>query len=120
MYSDTLITPETSPYDFAKMQVALTEGPVQATGGATYREVIDPRAKFAFPRITSPPGGGDVAPINAALDQRRWATNYSGFDCLSMDYLSGVWMPLPFGTGGLSLGGVDQAKSRSTISAIRS
>ena len=110
MYSDTLITRETSPYDYAKMQVALTEGPLQGMGGATYREVIDPRTQFAFPRIVSLPGGGDVAPINAVLDQRRWATNFSGFECLSMDYLSGVWMPLPFGTGGLSLGGVDQTK----------
>ena len=110
MYSDTLITPETSPYDYAKMQVVLNEGPVQAMGGATYREVIDPRTKFAFPRIVSLPGGSDVAPINAALDQRRWATNFSAFECLSMDYLSGGWMPLPFGTGGQALGGVDQAK----------
>ncbi|MDB5530714.1 MAG: putative exported protein [Devosia sp.] len=104
------ITPETSPYDYAKMQVALTEGPLKTLYGATYREVIDPRTKFAFPRIVSLPGGGDVAPINAVLDQNRWATNFAGFDCLSKDYLSAVWLPPPFGTAGNSLGGIDHDK----------
>ena len=107
-YGGVAITPETSPYDYAKMQVALAEGPLQTIYGATYREVIDPRTKFAFPRIVSLPGGGDVAPVNAVLDQQRWATNFAGFDCLSWDYLSGGWMSLPFGTGGNSLGGIDQ------------
>jgi len=109
-YSGEAITPETSPYDFAKMQVALAEGPLQAINGATYRDVTDPRTKFAFPRIVAFPGGGDIAPVNTMLDQQRWATNFNGFECLSNDYRSGVWMPLPFGTGGASLGGVDQAK----------
>jgi hypothetical protein len=107
-YGGAGIMPDTSPYDYAKMQVPLAEGPLQAMGGATLHEVTDPRTKFAFPRIVSLPGGGDIGPINAALDQQRWATNFSGFECLSMDYLSGVWMPLPFGTGGASLGGIDQ------------
>lgn len=107
-YGGDDITPETTPYDYAKMQVTLTYGPQLAIGKALYREVADPRTKFAFPRIVSLPGGGDIAPINAVLDQRHWATNFSGFECLSMDYLSGVWMPVPFGTGGNSLGGIDQ------------
>jgi hypothetical protein len=102
------IKPDTSPYDYAKMQVALTEGPLRAMSGATYREVIDPRTKFSFPRVVSLPGGGDIAPVNAMLDQQRWATNFNGFECLGRDYRSGGWMPLPFGTGGASLGGIDQ------------
>lgn len=106
-YDGALITPETSPYDYAKMQVALVEGPVQTLDGATYREVIDPRTRFTFPRIVSLRGGGDIAPINAILDQERWATNFAGFECLSTDYLSGVWMDVPFGSGGNSLGGID-------------
>ena len=107
-YGGEAITPETSPYDYAKMQVALTEGPLQTMSGATYREVTDPRTRFASPRIVSLPSGGDIAPVNAMLDQQRWATNFNGFECLSNDYRSGVWMPLPFGTGGASLGGIDQ------------
>lgn len=107
-YDDAPIAPETSPYDYAKMQVALTEGPLQPLGGATWHEVTDPRTKFATPRIVSLPGGGDVAPINASLEQRHWATNFSGFECLSMDYLSGGWMPAPFGNGATTLGGIDQ------------
>lgn len=107
---DAAIAPNTSPYDYAKMQVTLTEGPVQTLYGATYREVIDPRTKFPFPRIVSLPGGGDIAPVNTVLDQQRSATNFTGFQCLGWDYLSGGWMALPFGTGGNSLGGIDQDK----------
>ena len=36
-YGGVAITPETSPYDYAKMQVALTEGPLKTLYGATYR-----------------------------------------------------------------------------------
>jgi hypothetical protein len=110
IYSDAAIAPDTSPYDYAKMQVALTEGPLQTKDGATYRNVTDPRTKFGFPRIVSLPGGGDVAPINAALDQRRWAINFVGFQCLSMDYLGGGWMPSPFGPAKASLGGTDTVR----------
>lgn len=107
-YDNAPITPATSPYDYAKMQVALTEGPLQTLGGAIYREVTDPRTKFPFPRLVSLPGGGDTEPLNAMLEQRRWATNFSGFECLGMDYLSGGWMPVPFGHGATSLGGIDK------------
>lgn len=109
-YGDAPIMPDTSPYDYAKMQVALIEGPLLAMNGATYREVIDPRTKFAFPRVVSLPGGGDIAPLNAALDQRRWADNFNGFECLGMDYLRGGWMPSPFGNDGTSLGGIDKER----------
>jgi len=72
---------ETSPYHYAKMPVALTEGPLQSMDGATYRQVFDPRTKFGFPRIVSL-AGGSVEPINAALDQQlRWVSNVVGFDC---------------------------------------
>jgi hypothetical protein len=108
IYGGAPITLDTSPYDYAKMLVALTEGPLQAKSGATYREVIDPRTKFAFPRVVSLPGGGDIAPLNAMLDQRRKAINSVGFECLNRDYRSGGWMPSPFGTGATSLGGVDK------------
>ncbi len=103
------VTRETTPYHYAKMQVALTEGPLQTMDGATYRQVIDPRTKFAFPRIVSLAGGGSVEPINAALDQQlRWVSNAVGFDCLSMSYLSNILMYDPAGPGAASLGGVDK------------
>jgi len=106
-YNNAPITPQTSPYDYAKMQVPVSQGSVQAWGGTTYRQVSDPRTKFLFPRVVALPGGGDTEAVNALLEQRRWATNFSGFECLSADYHSGVWMPLPFGTGGASLGGIE-------------
>lgn len=108
-HDDAPITPETSPYDHAEMQVALTEGPLQTHRGATHREVTDPWTKFAVPKVVSLPGGGDTEPLNAMHERRRWATNFSGFECLGMDYLSGGWMPVPFGHGATSLGGVDVA-----------
>jgi hypothetical protein len=109
-YDGSPITPETSPYDYAKMQVTLTEGPIRTVNGATYREVIDPRTRFVMPRMVSLPGGGDIGPINAMLDQLHWAINFTGFECLDMDYRSQGWMPVPFGNAATSLGGVDRTR----------
>ncbi|MET3896637.1 hypothetical protein ABIB57_000561 [Devosia sp. UYZn731] len=107
-YDGAPITPETTPYDYAKMQVALTEGPLQTMNGATYRDVVDPRTKFTFPRVVSLPGGGDIAPVNTMLDQQRWATSFVGLQCLGQDYLSGGWDTRRVGNGYSPLGDVDQ------------
>ena len=102
------IAPDTSPYDYAKMQVAQNEGPLQTMNGATYRDVTDPRTKFAFPRVVSLPGGGDITRVNAMLDQQRWDTSFSGFWCLAHDYLSGGWDAHRATWGYSPLGEIDQ------------
>jgi hypothetical protein len=107
-YNGEPITPTTTPYDYVKMQVALDEGALVTTNGATYRDVVDPRTKFAFPRVVSLPGGGDVGPVNTMLDQQRWSTNFAGFECLAMDYLGGGWDAQRADNGYSSLGDIDQ------------
>ena len=107
-YRDEAISPATTPYDYAKMQVTLEEGPLQTMNGATYHDVTDPRTKFAFPRVVSLPGGGDTAPVNAMLDQQRWETSFSGFWCLAHDYLSGGWDAHRATWGYSPLGDIDQ------------
>jgi len=102
------ITPDTTPYDYAKMQVAQAEGPLQTMNGATYHDVTDPRTKFAFPRVVLLPGGADTAPVNAMLDQQRWTTSFSGFWCLAQDYLGGDWDEQRVGNGYSPLGDIDQ------------
>ena len=107
-YDGVPIAPDTTPYDHAKMQVALSEGPLQTVNGAAYHDVTDPRTKFAFPRVVSLPGGGDIAPVNTMLDEQRWGTNLAGFECLGQDYLSGGWGPHRVGDGHSPLGDIDQ------------
>lgn len=102
------IAPDTTPYDYAKMQVTQSEGPLQSMNGATYHDVTDPRTRFAFPRVVSLPGGRDTAPVNAMLDQQRWNTSFDGFWCLGQDYFSGGWSPQRAGDGYSHLGDIDQ------------
>jgi len=90
-YNGAVITPLSTPYDYAKMLVPLTEGPLMALNGGSVRFVSDPRTRFEFPRVVSLPDGGQTSAINRALDEQRWSTNLEGFGCLSMNYLSAGW-----------------------------
>lgn len=86
-YSDVAgFTAEAAPYEFAKMDVALTEGPVETLEGSTYRYVTDPRTKFAFPRIVALADGSSPDAANAALAQRHMQVNYGAFNCLGLVY----------------------------------
>ena len=76
----------TVPYEFAKMDVALQEGPVETLAGSSYRYVIDPRSKFPFPRIVSLADGSSPDAANAALANQHAQINYYAFDCLAMVY----------------------------------
>ncbi|MBJ3786152.1 hypothetical protein [Devosia sediminis] len=78
----------TAPYEMALLDVPLEEGPVRTLGGAEYRDVVDPRTKFAFPRVVSLPGGESVEPINRILADRHGRMNLSAFDCLAYQYAS--------------------------------
>ncbi len=77
-----------SPYEMALLDVPLEEGPIKTLGGAEYREVVDPRTKFAFPRAVALPGGESVEPINAILAARHGRMNLAAFDCLAYQYAS--------------------------------
>jgi hypothetical protein len=96
------------PYLYRKMLVELEQGqPVETGTGAQYRMVVDPRTKFAFPRVAYLPGGGSTAAVNQALDEIRWETNMIGLSCLGLNYLSAGWRESgDFGQG--TLGYVDE------------
>lgn len=95
-----------APYEMSLLDIAFEEGPEQALGAATYRDVIDPRTKFAFPRVTGFADGSPVDRVNAILSERHGRMNLSAFDCLAFRYASygkGEYMT---GTGG-TLGDYD-------------
>ena len=79
-------TAAVAPYEFAKMDVPLAEGPVLSLDGSTYRYVTDPRTKFPFPRIVSFADDSSTEAANAALAARHARINSYAFDCLGMVY----------------------------------
>ena len=79
-------TPDALPYDFAKMDVPLTQGPVETIQGSTIRYVTDPRTRFAFPRIVSLADGSSADAANTVLARRHAQINSYAFDCLSLVY----------------------------------
>jgi len=86
MQSNTSFAPETSPYDFLKMDVALEEGPIEELEGSRFRYVTDPRTKFKFPRVVSLSDGSDIGPANGALARGHARLNYFALDCASQAY----------------------------------
>ncbi|WP_092179389.1 hypothetical protein [Devosia sp. YR412] len=91
---------DSAPYDFAKMDVALTEGPTRTMDGNSYRDVIDPRSKFPFPRVVAFADGSPVEAANTRLAARHAQINMSAFACLSKAY-AGLGYRDGMGGGGL-------------------
>lgn len=75
-----------APYEMSLLDVEFDEGPEQVLGDATFRDVTDPRTKFAFPRVTAFADGAPVDKVNAILSERRGRMNLSAFDCLAFRY----------------------------------
>jgi hypothetical protein len=98
---------ETTPYEFAKMDVALEEGPVEALEGSSFRYVTDPRTKFPFPRIVSLADGSSPDAANAALANRHARINYYAFDCLAQVYAGFGANQYSLGMGAGTLGDYD-------------
>lgn len=97
----------TAPYEMMVMDVPLKFGAPQSLGEATYHEVVDPRTRFAFPRILAFSDGAPVEGVNDILADRHWRMNLAAFDCLAFRYASygmtGAW-----GSFGGHLGDYDQ------------
>ena len=90
-YQGTVLTPETSPYDYLKVtSIKLAEGDIKEMTGGSFRYVTDPRTKFQFPRIVSLTEG-DPAAANAYLDQRHWRANLDALYCVSQQYQGFGW-----------------------------
>jgi hypothetical protein len=102
------LTPEDLPYDWAKMDIALEEeGPVQTLDGSSYRFLVDPRTRFAFPRLVALADGSSPDAANAALAQRHAAINANAFDCLSAGYAGFASSGYSVSTEGAGLGDFD-------------
>jgi hypothetical protein len=78
---------ETDPYDFIKLDIPLTEGPVEMLDGSHFRYVTDPRTKFPYPRLVDLVDGSDITPANVVLASAHASINLSAFDCLSQIYV---------------------------------
>lgn len=93
LWMGTPIAAETSPYDFIKMseaELAVAEATIFGDG-SSFTTVIDPRTKFAYPRIAmladESPGGA----ANAYLEQRHWALNADALACVARQYPGMGW-----------------------------
>lgn len=100
-------TAEASPYDFYKVDVPMTEGPVQEIEGSTYRDLTDPRTQFAFPRVVALADGGDTGPINATLAREHARIGFYALDCAAMAYAGFGGNDDLIGMGGGTLGGFE-------------
>lgn len=100
-------TPATHPYEFAKMDVRKTDGPVQEMDGSQFRFVSDPRSVFAFPKIVSLADGSSPDAANGALAARHAAINVAAFSCLNMAYAGFSHSPYDISMQGGSLGDFD-------------
>jgi hypothetical protein len=101
------------PYEWLKMQVKLQEGPETVWGSAAFRQVVDPRTKFGFPRVTRLGSPVDAAhPVNIRLQNRHWRVSLDALSCKSMQYRGLGWTAAYPGGEGASLGGYDEQDIR--------
>ncbi|MBU1306243.1 MAG: hypothetical protein KKF33_12090, partial [Alphaproteobacteria bacterium] len=100
-------TPETAPYDFAKMDVPLEIGSTQTIEGSSFHYVADPRSKFLFPRIVALADGSAPDLANKALARRHALINFHAFDCMAMIYAGFGANQYSAGRGPGSLGDYD-------------
>lgn len=95
-----------APYEMSLFDIAYEEGPEQQLGAAHFRDVIDPRTKFAFPRVTAFDDGSPIDKVNAILSERHNRMSLSAFDCLAFRYATYGKGEYMMGTGG-TLGDYD-------------
>lgn len=105
--NDTEFSAEIAPYDFAKMDVPLTEGAVQVLDGSRFRFVTDPRTVFAFPRVVSLADGSSPDAANRALAERHGIINVAAFSCLGNAYAGLAYSSYDVSMEGGSLGDFD-------------
>ena len=81
----------TSPYDYLKVgQAAVPVAAPTTWPGGSFRYAVDPRTKFAFPRITDL-GGADMKPANAYLAERQMEMSLDALDCEAEVYQGFGW-----------------------------
>lgn len=105
-YEEAALDWSAAPYEMSLLEIEFDEGPEQRLGEASFRDVTDPRTKFAFPRVTAFADGAPVDKVNAILSERHGRMNLSAFDCLAFRYASYGKGEYMMGTGG-TLGDYD-------------
>ena len=105
--NDVQFSAETAPYDFAKMDVRLTEGEVQVLDGSRFRYVSDPRSVFEFPRVVELADGSSPDAVNRALAERHGIINLAAFSCLDKAYAGLSYSGYDVSMEGGSLGDYD-------------
>ncbi|MEO6012198.1 MAG: hypothetical protein ABIQ30_01250 [Devosia sp.] len=100
IYSDDVLTPETSPYDYLKVSGALKETDPETLSGSTFRYVSDPRTIFQFPRIVKA-GDTDLTAANDYLQQRHWTFSLDALWCEAQIYQGFGWNGYNYDAGTL-------------------
>ena len=88
---EAVITRQTSPYDFLRMDVPPTKSDPTTMEGSTFQYLSDPRTKFQFPTILSLKDGSDPSAANAYLRSVHWSMNADAFDCEARQYAGFDW-----------------------------
>lgn len=105
--NDAEFSAETAPYDFAKMDVKLTEGEPQMFDGSSFRFVSDARTVFEFPRIVALADGSSPDAANRALAERHGIINVAALSCLDKAYAGLSYSGYDVSMEGGSLGDYD-------------
>jgi len=101
---ESRMSPETDPYDWAKLQVAPKVGAETDWDGMRFQYVSDPRVGLAYPRIIKA-GDTDLGPANAYLEAQQAAMNADALNCKAKVYAGMGFMGVDFGG---TLGGWDE------------
>lgn len=113
--ADAPITMETSPYDYLRLDTPLQTGARQGWPDASYREVTDPRTKFARPRVVELAGASPDA-ANTVLQARHWRDSLAALGCKARQYAGfQEYGPIPGAEDG-TLGGYEDTIS--TVTAL--
>lgn len=86
----TVLTRESLPYDFLKMDRPLKKGVAEDFGGNTYRMDEDSRTRLSYPVVLTI-GKVEAAPLNRYLAQQRLQFALPAFSCMAKAYLGFGW-----------------------------
>jgi hypothetical protein len=111
----TVLSKDSLPYDFLKMDRPLKQGVTIDLGDKSYRMDEDSRTGLSYPVVLSL-GKVDPAPVNRYLAQQRLQFSLPAFSCMARAYLGFGWSGQDAeGTSGYDGGGsvtVDYLTSR--------
>lgn len=79
-----------APYETLKLAgYARPVGQDIGTAAVAYRLWVDPRTKFAYPRLSRHPDPQIITRINHLLEQRHWQKSLAALQCMASAYTNG-------------------------------